>query len=383
MPPAQPLIVHLLHRLDLAGAEVLAAALARQLQGERQHFRFAFFCLDGLGSLGEALLEEGYAVEVLHRRPGIDLPLAARLGRLLRAYRADLVHAHQFTPWCYAALARTLPNPLRRRPPILFTEHGRHYPDRRSPRRVAFNRLMLGPRDRVTAVGEFVREALRVNEGIPRHRIDVIHNGIDPARFTADPEHLQHHRDHARHILGLAPEHRVVMHVARFHPVKDHLTGLRAFALAANRLPEARLVLVGDGDERPAIEAAIERLGLPDRVLLTGVRDDVSRLLPAADVFLLSSLSEGISVTLLEAMATRLPICATDVGGNPEVVEHLANGLLSPRGDEHALADNLHRLLTDPDTGQRMGNAGYERLLDRFDQRDMHDAYERLYHAMT
>ena len=153
-------------------------------------------------------------------------------------------------------------------------------------------------------------------------------------------------------------------------------------AHVAQRLPEAVLVLVGDGDERGACEALVRNLDIENNVKFLGVRTDVPRLMSAADVFMLSSLSEGISVTLLEAMAARLPIATTDVGGNPEVVAHNDSGLLSPRGDAQGLGEHLTRLLGDPALRQTMGTAGHLRLLAQFTQQQMHDGYAKVYDKM-
>lgn len=372
MPDDRSTIGHVLHRLDFAGAEVLAAGLARCLC---ERYRFIFLCLDGIGPLGQRLMGEGFKVVDLKRRPGIDAGVARRLNRAVRRYDIDLLHAHQYTPFFYAGLSRRCG--LGGSPPIIFTEHGRHYPDLRRARRVLANRVLLKGADRVTAVGRFIRQALIDNEGITPDRIEVIHNGIDPDAFAlggARPESLG-----ASQSRGGSGGELTILQVARFHPVKDHATAIRAFARVAEALPAARLVLVGDGDGRPAIEAQVGELGLNDRVRFLGVRDDIAALLESADIFLLSSLSEGISVTLLEAMAARRPIVATRVGGNPEVVDHGRNGLLSPRGDDAALAANLLMLLRNPALRARMGEAGRNRLLKAFTRRQMHTAYARVY----
>jgi glycosyltransferase involved in cell wall biosynthesis len=170
--------------------------------------------------------------------------------------------------------------------------------------------------------------------------------------------------------------------VARFHPVKDHATALRALAEVVKQTPEAVLLLAGDGEKRGELEQLVESLGIARHVKFLGVRSDVPDLMAAADVFVLSSLSEGISVTLLEAMGCALPIAATDVGGNGEVVAHGVTGLLSPRGDASGLAGNLVRLLRDVELRRRMGAAGRARLLERFTQDQMHQRYAQIYQDM-
>ena len=365
----RPTVGHVLHRLDRAGAEVLAGDLAMKLQ---DRYRFVFLCLDGVGPLGEHLASLGFDVVELGRKPGLDLSVARRLRGAVRQYAINLLHAHQYTPFFYAALSRRLGSS----PPILFTEHGRHYPDERKPKRVLANRWLIKSDDRVTAVGRFVKQALVDNEGIAEGRIKVIYNGIDPDAFPpADAES----RAQARRRIGLDEETPLIMQVARFHPVKDHETAVRAFAEALKFIPTAMLCLVGDGGQRQTIETLCAEMDIQDQVRFLGVRDDVAQLIPGADVFMLSSLSEGVSVTLLEAMAAGLPIAATDVGGNPEVVEHGMTGLLSPRGDPNALGANLVTLLQDPAQRQAFGRAGRARLLEVFTQDRMHREYTDLY----
>jgi glycosyltransferase involved in cell wall biosynthesis len=142
------------------------------------------------------------------------------------------------------------------------------------------------------------------------------------------------------------------------------------------------LLLVGDGDGRAQAQALAAELGVAQHVRFLGVRADVPRLMAAADLFLLTSLSEGVSVTLLEAMAAGLPIVATDVGGNSEVVVHGQTGLLAPRGNAAALAQHIATLLGDAARRNAMGHAGRERLLAQFSQQQMHDQYTRIYTQM-
>lgn len=371
-PVPAPTIGHVLHRMHVAGAEVLAADLSRRL-GHR--FRFLFLCLDGLGSLGEELRAEGFGVYDLRRKPGVDWSVALRLRRILRQENVALLHAHQYTPFFYAAAARGLGS----RPPILFTEHGRAYPDPRRPKRVMANQFLLRRRDRVTAVGRFVKQALIDKEAIAAGRIEVVYNGIDPEKFRTSSGDA---RRAVRAELALGDDQPVALQVARFHPVKDHGTALRAFAQVARRLPAAVLLLAGEGELRAALEALTAELGIQGNVRFLGVRSDVPRLMAAADVFVLSSLSEGISVTLLEAMGCELPIAATDVGGNGEVVLANTTGLLSPRQDAPKLAENLLALLGDAGLRRRLGQAGREHLLRQFTQDQMHAHYTAIYHEM-
>ena len=214
------MIAQVLHRLDRAGAEVLVDALARGLGGR---YRFVFFCLDGVGPLGEALRGDGFEVVALNRRPGIDRALIRKLRRLLTEHKVKLIHAHQYTPFFYGAMARGV---FRRNAlPVLFTEHGRHYPDHRSAKRIVANKLLLKRQDRVTAVSAFIRKALADNEGIDRGRIEVVYNGITPCSFGGTPTAVA---SGLREELDLSSDDFIIVQVARFHPVKDHATAVRA-----------------------------------------------------------------------------------------------------------------------------------------------------------
>jgi glycosyltransferase involved in cell wall biosynthesis len=360
-----------LHSLDVGGAEVLAARLARRLGGEH---RFVFACLDGLGALGEELRAEGVPVHVLGRAPGVDWRCAARLGALLRRERVDVLHSHQYTPFFYSLMGRW----LCRRPPVLFTEHGRHHPDYPRRKRMVVNRLLLERRDRVIGVGEAVRQALIHNEGIPAGRVGVVFNGIDLGPFAAS-----HDRAAARHELGAGAGELLILQVARLDPLKDHLTALATFQRVLASRPDALLVLAGEGPERPRIEGGVRQLGLADRVRLLGTRADVARLMAAADVFLLTSISEGIPLTLIEAMAAGLPVVSTDVGGVREVIPDGGTGLLAPAGDAEALARHVLHLAERPETVRELGKRGRLRARAVFDEEAMHAAYHRLYEEMA
>lgn len=367
----RPVVLQVLHTLEVGGAEVLAARLARRMQ---DRFRFIFACLDGLGTLGAELQQEGFPVKVLGRKPGIDLHCVRRLAQVAEDQHARLIHAHQYTPFFYSRA----PGWAGRRVPVLFTEHGRVHPDLPNRKRIVFNRLFLRDCDRVVAVGESVKRALIANEGIPSGRIDVIYNGVRLADFSHDPqERLQ-----VRQELGLSPTAPVAIQVARLDYLKDHLTAVRTAERVSQSRPDFKLLLVGEGPERPKIEEEIRNRNLGDVVRLLGLRTDVQRLLCAADLFLLTSISEGIPVTLIEAMSARLPVVSTNVGGVEEVVVPGQTGWTAPAGDDQQLADSLLCLLADPVEGRAFGEAGRRRAEDLFSEQQMHEAYAALYHQM-
>jgi L-malate glycosyltransferase len=342
--------------MQVAGAEVLVTETIRRLT---PRIAPVVLCLDGVGRLGEELRAEGTPVVCLDRRPGLDLAVSRRVAVELRKRRIEVVHAHQYTPFFYAALAKGL---TWRRVHLMFTEHGRHYPDVVSAKRRLLNRLVFSRlADEVNGVCGFSVRSLAVNDGFGRHRMEVIENGIDVDRYRAGADKPQ-----ARRTLGFDADRRAVACVARFHPVKDHRTLLSAFAPTAARHPDVDLWLAGDGPLRAELERQARELGIADRTRFLGIRSDVPALLAAADIFTLTSVSEAASITLLEAMASGLPAVVTNVGGNPDIVTDRVHGLLVPRGDAAALSSAFDALLADPERATEMGLAGRRRVEEHF-----------------
>ena len=368
----RPTICHVLHTLHVGGGEILARNFAIE---NSDCFRPVFALLDEIGSLGEELRREGYVVEVINRKPGFDFGCARRLGKFLSRESVAVIHAHQYAPLFYSCLAR-LPT---RRIPILFTEHGRDYPDYRRWKRVWANRSLLTKKDRFVAVGEYVRKALVEFEGLPEDRVDVIYNGRDLRKFVPD----QSLRVRIRDQLGLSHDGFVVVQVARLDRLKDHPTALRVMARLKEELPHCTLLIVGDGEERKHVQDLVEKHGLGSCVRMLGERSDVAQLLQAADLFLLTSVSEGIPLTLIEAMATALPCVATRVGGIPEIVIDGETGFLAYSGNHLELTRHIVRLAADPVLRERFGKAGRARVVNRFDELAMLESYKGLYCEMA
>jgi len=364
-----PKTLQLVHRLEFGGAELLAERFAKRFGGGG---RVVVACLDGEGPLAERLRTSGMAVADLSRQPGaVDFACVRRLRNLIAAEKIELVHAHQTTPFFCALLARGL---FRSRPRILFTEHGRFFPDRGSRKRALLQRLLLGRDDLVVAVGESVKQAVVKYEGIPANRVQVVYNGIPVAASDA----FDFDRAAARRELGVPERAFVVIQVARLDATKNHRLALEAFRQLAADFPSALLLLVGDGPERARLESAAVELQLSAKMKFLGSRSDVRRLLSAADVAILTSLSEGIPLSLIEAMAAGLPVVATSVGGVPEVVEHGVTGLLVPSENPSALSDALRSLANDSELRTRLGNSGRKRAIEEFDEERMFAEYAEM-----
>jgi sugar transferase (PEP-CTERM/EpsH1 system associated) len=365
-------ICQLVHGLPVGGAEKLVSRIVQQL---RCRYRFVIACLDQVGELGEMLIQDGIQVVHVQRRPKFDWKCVRRLQQLFSDERVRLVHAHQCTPFSYALATGVFGG----RPPVLLTEHGRFYPDHPSLKRKLFNRFLTSKRDRFVAVGNSVKQALIDNEGLPTHRLQVVYNGIE----LNGGDDKQSDRSAARAELQVADEEFMVIQVARLDSIKDHKTAVRAIQLAVRQNQRIRLFIVGDGPEKTAIEQAIRAARAEDRVTMLGLRTDVRRLLCGADAFLLTSLSEGVPVTILEAMAAGVPVIATNVGGVPEIIEDSVTGLLVPAADAQGIADALLRMACDPILASSIAAAASQRVRTRFSEKSMISTYDQIYRELS
>jgi len=212
-----------------------------------------------------------------------------------------------------------------------------------------------------------------VREGFPASRVSVVYNGVDPGER---PSSLQ--RRSARAVLGLPDDAFVIGTVGRLDPVKNLSVMMHAYAALKARYPHARAVIVGDGPERATLEAKALALDLADSVVFTGYRPDVRFLMAAFDVYVNTSVYEGVSLTILEAMAMALPVVATPVGGNPEVVVDHETGLLVP-GRARSIADAIARLVHDTRQRRRLGDAGRWRVKRHFSMARMVEQYAGVY----
>lgn len=355
--------------MQVAGAEVLIRETIRRLKGRVTP---TIFCLDAVGRLGEELIAEGVDLVCFNRHPGHDWGVSRRMAGAIRERDIDIVHAHQYTPFFYSALAKPL---CGFRPKLILTEHGRHFPDHVAPLRRAVNRLVLDRfADAVTACCRFSAEGLIKTDGFAGARIEIIENGIEVAHYSPPADKAL-----AKEDAGLEPNRRYLIHVARHHPVKDQPTLIRGFALAAPDLPGVDLLMVGDGPLRQELENLAVELRVPNRVKFLGIRMDIPELMRASDAFILTSVSEAASLTLLEAMASGLPAIVTAVGGNPEIVRHEREGILFPRGDADACAAAIRRTFRDPELAATLGAAGRERAVEHHQLTRTIEEYYNLY----
>ena len=347
-------IAHITLGLDMGGLEKLLVEFARH--ADRERFELYFVSLTTRGPLADEIEATGWPVIAVNAHPGFRPRIALNLATLFKQLEIDAVHTHDDRPIIYGAPAARLAGV----PHVIHTRHGRS--SQLTQRQQLLVRLASRMTDRFVCVSNDAA-VLSVRQGISRRRIRTIWNGIDLERFTY-----------------AAPRNGgPVVAVARLSPEKGIENLIRAIEIAARECPSIRAEIAGDGPCLPGLIELRQRLGLTDRICFLGQVQDVPSLLQRAGLFVLPSLSEGISLTLLEAMASGVPVVATAVGGNPEVVQPNVTGLLVPAADPASLAAAIVQVMRNPAAANAMTQAGRRRLETLFDVRSMVSAYESLY----
>lgn len=352
-------VLHIVLGLNIGGLERFVLDLIRFRSHDIQP---TVLCLEKKGSLGEGI--SGIRIMELGKKDGFDWELCARIRKIAKECRIDLIHTHNQAAHIYGSIAGLISGI-----PVVHTKHGRNKPgDRKATCR---NRLCAMISKKVVAVSLDSAQVCTEIEKVPAHKVMTIHNGIDIDAFSS----LSPSRSAGPAIsIGI---------VARLVPDKDHLTLLRSCQILSKDLSNFTLLLVGGGPLRGSLQAAAVELGIDRNVRFMGFRHDVATLLRSFDIFALSSVTEGLSLTLLEAMASGLPVVATEVGGNSEVVVQGQTGFIVPAQSPAAFAEKLLLLSRDSKLRLQMGRAGRKRVEERFDIRSTVRKYEALYHELV
>jgi len=371
-----PLVVHVIHRLAVGGMENGLVNLINNMPPER--YRHAVVSLTDTTEFSRRIRRSDVPIVALHKRAGNDLTTHARLWNLLREWRPSIVHTRNFPTLEYLFLAAVAGVPGR-----IHGEHGRdmYDLDGRKARYVLFRRTMKPFVHRYIAVSVDLASWLGTTIRVKPAQLTQIYNGVDVVRFSPA----------VRHQRTLWPEGFadpgcvVIGTVGRLEPVKDQVTLVRAFVRLLDDAPERRarlrLVIVGDGSLRPAAHEILRAAQAEHLAWLPGARDDIPEFLQGFDVFVLPSLREGVSNTILEAMASGLPVVATRVGGNPELVREGEDGLLTPAGDPAAMAHAIGEYVDAPLLRRRHGAAARRKVETSFSIDAMIQSYMAVYDA--
>ncbi len=369
-----PLIAHIIYHLGIGGLENGLVNLINSIPGSR--YRHAVICLAGHSDFADRITCEDVRLFDLEKRPGKDFACYFRLYRLIRELRPTIVHTRNFGTLDCQYIAAMAGVEYR-----IHGEHGWDVGDLHGTlaKTVLLRRISRAVIHQYTTVSKHMADWLKHVIGIPATRVEQIYNGIDADRFTPK-------RDSATAVASNGAEQSgslVIGTVGRLDPIKDHLTLLRAFDFVVRRASpgdrEMQLVIVGAGQMRQELVQFVRERKLDTHVTFAGASDDVAGFLRTFDIFVLPSLNEGISNTILEAMATGLPVLASTAGGNPELVREGVTGSLFAPGDAEELADLLSTYGESLDLRREQGSAGRVRAIEDFGMDAMVESYLRVY----
>ena len=373
----RPLIAHVVYRFDVGGLENGVVNLINGLP--RESYRHAVVALTEVTDFRKRIRRDDVRFVALNKRPGPGVWLFPRLFRLFRELRPTIVHTRNL-----AALEASVPAWLAGVPVRVHGEHGRDMGDLDGTNRryQRIRRLYRPFVSRYVALSKDLEQYLRRDVGVDSQRIAQIYNGVDTTRFARATE--------GRARIEGCPfsdgDSWLVGTVGRLQQVKDQVTLAEAFVRAVKRGPAAtpmRLVVVGDGPLKSRVAKIMDAAGMHQLAWLPGERNDVPDILRGLDCFVLPSLAEGISNTILEAMACELPVIATCVGGNPELVEDGVTGRLVPPVNVEAMAAAMFHYYDDPVLARSHGRAGRNAVLQRFSLDRMVADYLSLYDGLA
>lgn len=368
-------VLHLISSSGYFGADNMLIELARGTKGSAVSPLVGVFrnVHNPHVETGEVARDHDIPVEVFPCGGKVDLGTILKIRRFLRSQGVDIVHTHGYKSNLYA-LGSTVGTRVGR----IATCHNWLGDDVKMKSYARLDKFFLKRFDRVVAVSDTIREELD-SADIPSHKIVTIYNGIDLNRFRPRPD-----TEEARKGLGIRDGSRVIGTVGRLSEEKGHTHLLRAARDPVLEGQNLVFLIVGDGPLRARLEeeAGGKGQGSPD-IVFTGTRKDVDKLYGMMDVFVLPSLTEGLPMALLEAIAAKRPVIATKVGGVPKVIEEGSSGRLVPPADAKALAMAIRDLLVDPEEGRRMAEKAYETVKETFSADTMTRRYLDTYEEMT
>ena len=366
-------LAHITLSMGPAGVEHFIINFARRLN--RKCFDLTVGCLDAGGVLLDEIHSLGCSSFVLSRQSGLDWRLVVSLARIFSKQKFDIVHTHNQAAHFYAGLAAK----ISRVPCLITTEHSRHYIEERRIRRL--EKLILSSfTDRWVNVSQELAQLSIEKDGLLSKKVRVIPNGIDIERFRKPMSFYNDYNDIARMKkgLGIPSDAKLAIMVARLHPIKNHKILLQAVAAIKERIKNVHIILVGDGELRDDLMELAQQLGIGNRIHFLGYRQDIPELLWLSDLFVLCSFTEGMPLSLLEAMAAGVPVIIARTANKAGVITDGVNGKVVET-DTKALAVGLANILENQDHYKRLAENGFEFVSKHFSLETMMKQYESLY----
>ena len=365
--PGKIKILRVVNSLNIGGLEKGVVNVALNLN--KNKFEQVFCCLGKKGVLADRLEKDGIKVFSLNKQNGLGLGLPFKIRALIKKENPDIIEMHNTDPFQQGMLASFfMPNLVKIR-----TDHN-SFASPISSKVLLFNRLLSKFCDKTIVVSNKLKRNLVVYEKIDPDQIFVIHNGVDLSKVGRTANVLQ-----VRKSFKLEKGSNVVTYIGGLREEKRLDVLVKSFSLVSKELPNSILLLVGDGPLRRSLTELAKREGISAKIKFLGLRQDVYDLIKASNVVTLSSTSEGISQTIMEAMACSKPVVATKVGGNPELVQDGKTGFLVPPENPEKLAEVIITLLRNKKLGERMGKNGRKRVEKYFNIDKTVSEYEKVY----
>ena len=362
--------------LSFGGPEKLVYDMVKHIiknQNNIKIIKLEICCYDILGHFAEKLIGEKQKINLslLKRKPGIDLFYPFKLVSLIKQKKIDVIHAHNATAWFYGTWASILT-----RVPIVYTEHDRSFP---TPLRLKYFHYFFGKyATAVIAVSKAVKENLEKYEHIKN--VKVIYNGIDPDLFK--PASIEE-KVLKKKQLGLNKNDFVLGNVGRMDYWKNQRILIEILPDLKKISPQIKLILVGGGEEEGNLKKSAIKKGVKNDVIFLGQRSDVNQILKAFDIFVFPSLTEGLPLVVIEAMATGLPIVASHVGGIPELVVNGETGFLVSPTSKEEIKEAIIKLLNNPELRKEMGQIARKRFETHFSLPQMVQKYIEVYEEVV
>ncbi len=361
--------MHVVHSLHTGGMENGVVNLINRMDWER--FRHSVCCITTSGEMEKRILRDDVKVFEMKKGEGHSFSLPFRLAVLFRKERVSIVHTRN-----WGTIDGILAAKMTLITKVIHGEHGREVSDPNGlNKKRNFIRKALSPFIcRYIAVSSDLGKWLVGIVGVKENKVVTIINGVDTELFFPAENKME-----SKTALGFLPDEIIIGAVGRLDPVKDYTTLIKAFANIANSYKKIKLMIIGHGPEEDKLRKCVEHTGIKDRVVFFGRKNNINELLKAMDIYVLPSVAEGISNTILEASASGLPVIATNAGGNPELVIDKETGFLFLPGDVDGLTVLLENYVDDSNLMAIHGKAGRQRMVEGFSLDGMIRSYENLY----
>lgn len=359
-------IMHIVTTLNVGGLEILVLNLMRFIN--RDIFEPYICSLTPNGALESEFSNLGVPVYTVNKKDRVDISLTTKLIKLFRSKKVNIVHTHNITPFLYSAFGTKFFNKIS----LIHTVHSNV--KQNNKRLLIAEKFLASFAYKIIADCDKVKDFLNNQQGITSKKVVTIYNGIDIRLYDQPIDVRKKHEQ-----IGLSENDYIITCVANLIPVKNHKMLIHSFRQVVDAIPNTKLLLVGSGICQSELENLSKELGIFDKTIFLGRRWDVPEILKITDVFALSSLSEGLPLSVIEASASGIPVVVTDVGGNTEIVQNNVSGFVVNSGDTNGMAECIIRLLKDKEKALLFGNYGKKLVSEKFSIQRMVYNYEKIY----